>query len=179
MLLDGCWIENASYCGWTRQPTKSRLLAVETHDTDSGRLDMAGLTGALAAKLSGLPAEGAACVSRTSAFLTTSGARSPGSSRKSYSSTQGIAGGRAVVVEAQRQKQTAETNGGRRHAAGTQSAGAQPAHNCWRLQRLDVRRWASVWAEGGSDRTMFSPWSAQGKVQDSRSMIGPAGGGPG
>lgn len=63
---------------------------------------MAGLTGALAAKLSGLPAEGAACVSRTSAFLTTSGARSPGSSRKSYSSTQGIAGGRAVVVEAQR-----------------------------------------------------------------------------
>lgn len=57
-MLDGCWIENASYCGWRRQPTKSRL-AVETHDTDSGRLDMAGLTGALAAKLSGLPAEGA------------------------------------------------------------------------------------------------------------------------
>lgn len=143
-MLDGCWIENASYCGWRRQPTKSRL-AVETHDTDSGRLDMAGLTGALQRNCP-------ACLPRELASLRVPylgvfdglWSQKPRPSLVSHSSTQGIASGRAVVVEAQRQKQTAETNGGRRHAAGTQSAGAQPAHNCWRLQRLDVRRWASV-----------------------------------
>ena len=136
--------------------------SVETHDTDSGRLDD-GIDGCACSETTVRPAcRGsfpACAVPRR--LLRRLEPEAPALSRLSLAGPGHRR--RSVVLPSlrhgDRNRQPRQT-GGRRHHAITQSAGAQPAHSCWRLQRLDVRRWASIWTEGGSGRTVSPPWPA-------------------